>query len=181
MTRWLQRIITTHGTTGGHQEATPPRPTLAEKQDEDGTLLHRSKALVQHRVSSAKQEARHIHKWSQLMIDGWEAFSKAILRDRNRVNPAPLVFAVMANGEPFIQVAHTFGHMAPEDKTRPYDGSFGCFLGDRTVVDFQGETIIQEPAFSTKLCDLSSISGIHTRSKHTPTIKRAWMRKFQTK
>ena len=49
--------------------------------------------------------------------------------------------------------------MAPEDETHPCDGLFCCFLSDRTVVDFQGETIIQEPVFTT-LCDLSAISGI---------------------
>jgi hypothetical protein len=54
--------------------------------------------------------------------------------------------------------------MAPEDETHPYDGSFGgCFLGDHTIVDFHGETIIQEPAFTMLLCDLLSISGIRTQ------------------
>jgi hypothetical protein len=138
--------------------------------DQEGTLLHRSKAIVQKQVSSAEQEASHILKWSQLVIDGWEAFSQATLRDRNRVNPAPLVFAVVANGEPFIQVAHAFGHLAPEDETHPCDGLFGCFLGDRTFVDFQGETVIHEPVFTT-LHDLSSISGIRTQPATVKAIK----------
>jgi hypothetical protein len=163
-------------------EATPSRLATSEKHgrttqllktnDQDGTLLHRIQELVQQRVSSAKQEARHIQKWSQIVIDSCETFTKEILRHRNWVNPALLVvFAVVANGEPFIQVEHAFGQLAPEDKTHPYDGLFGCFLGDRTIVDFQGETIIQEPAF-TMLCNLSADSGIQTQPAADRVIRK---------
>jgi hypothetical protein len=144
--------------------------TVGTISDQEGTLIHRIKALGPKMGSSTDQAARHIVKWSQLVLDGWEAFSQATLRDRNRVNPAPLVFAVVANGERFIQVAHTFGHLSPEDETHPCDGLFGCFLGDRTVVDFQGELVIHEPVFTT-LHDLSSISGIRPQPATVKAIQ----------
>jgi hypothetical protein len=159
--------LNTKATAGKHGKATH---TLKTSSDQEGTLLHRSRAFGQKQGSCANQAARHILKWSQLVIDGWEAFSQASLRDRKRINPAPLVLAVVANGEPFIQVAHTFGHMAPEDETHPCDGLFGCFLGDRTFVDFQGETVIHEPVFTT-LHELSSISSIRTQPATVKAIK----------
>jgi hypothetical protein len=55
------QLLKTNATSEKHGTDTHPLKT----NDQDGTLLHRSKALVQQKVSSAEQEARHIQKWSQ--------------------------------------------------------------------------------------------------------------------
>jgi hypothetical protein len=47
---------------------------------------------------------------------------------------ALLVFAIMANGKPFVQIAHCFRQMALEMEEHTFDGVLGCFLGDRTII-----------------------------------------------
>jgi hypothetical protein len=69
--------------------------------------------------------------------------------DHSRPNPKPLVFAIMANKSPVVQVVHGFGQMMLEDDSHPCDGTLGCFIGDRSIMEFNGDTVIQDPEFTT--------------------------------
>jgi hypothetical protein len=105
------------------------------------------------------------------MMDGWEVFTRDLLRDRSRAKLTPLVFAIMTNGEPFIQVAHCFGQMALEMEDHSFDGVLGCFLGDRTIMSFSGNLVIQEPDF-VALRDTTAIRGISTKPAADGAIRR---------
>lgn len=50
-----------------------------------------------------------------------------------KVNPKPLVFVFLTNGEQFIQLAHGFGPMALESDDHPCNGDLGCFISERLM------------------------------------------------
>jgi hypothetical protein len=45
--------------------------------------------------------------------------------DGSRPNSKPLAFAIMVNGDPFVQIAHGFAQMTMEAATHPCDGLIG--------------------------------------------------------
>jgi hypothetical protein len=116
-------------------------------------------------------DEKHITKWGRSMMDGWDVFTRDLLRDWSHAKLMPLVFAIMANGEPFIQVAHCFGQMALETEDYAFDGVLGCFLGDCTIMPFQGDLVIQEPDF-VALRDTTAIQGISTKPAGDGAIQR---------
>ena len=65
------------------------------------------------------------------------------------MNAKPHVFAMMANDSNMVHVVHSFGQMMLEEEAHPCDGLFGGFLGDRSVMDFDGDCVIQDPEFVT--------------------------------
>ena len=99
---------------------------------------------------STKNEFVHIAKWANIVAKGWDTFTREILIQRSRVNPKPLAFLMMVNGETEVQVAHGFGQLALESEGHQSDGVLGCFLGDRTIATtIDGETICRDPDFIT--------------------------------
>jgi hypothetical protein len=50
---------------------------------------------------SIEKNLEHVTKWSTSFAAGWNTFTRDILQ-QSRLNPKPLAFAIMANGEPFI-------------------------------------------------------------------------------
>lgn len=110
---------------------------------DEGTLLQCVLTLVENDLNpSLEKDVGHIVKWSQTIARGHDMFTRDLLWDRSRVKPKPVAFAVMANGEAIVQVAHGFGHLALEQEGHPSEGLFGCFLGDRTVLTLNDETSI---------------------------------------
>jgi hypothetical protein len=130
--------------------------------------------LLPKRSTPPDQEAKYVQKWCKLITAGWEGFTRELLVERSKANPKPLVFAMLTNGEYCIQMAHGFGILALESDHHPSNGLIGCFVGDRVITDFQGETIIQEPQFVT-LMHTDTIEGITTKPAADGTIKKVGM------
>jgi hypothetical protein len=130
--------------------------------------------LLPTRSAQPEQEAKYIQKWCRSINAGWEVFTRELLVERSRAHPKPLVFAMLTNGVPCIQVAHGFGMLALESEQHPCNDLIGCFVGDRIIMEFQGETILQEPQFVT-LMDPEAIAGITTRTAADGAIKKLGM------
>jgi hypothetical protein len=107
-------------------------------------------------------------------MSGWEGFTRELLVERSKANPKPLVFAMLTNGDLGIQLAHGFGILALESDQHPSNGLIGCFIGDRVITNFQGETIVQEPQFVT-LMHTDMIEGITTKPAADGAIKKLGM------
>jgi hypothetical protein len=107
----------------------------------------------------------------QYIEKGLDEFSHNLLRDRSHAKAKPLAFAGMVNGEPFVQIAHGFRQLALETEDHMFDGVFGCFLGDRIIMSFQGNTAIQEPDF-VALRKPKSLRGISTKRAAHSAIQR---------
>jgi hypothetical protein len=71
------------------------------------------------------QEMQHITKWSKLVHEGWEAFTRELLLDQSKANPKPLVFAILTNADTCIQMAHGFGLLELEANEHPCNGLLG--------------------------------------------------------
>jgi hypothetical protein len=122
----------------------------------------------------------HIKKWTSSIEKGLDAFSRDLLRDRSREKAKPLAFAVMVNGKPFVQIAYGFGQLALETEDHTFDGVLGCFLGDRIIMSFQGNTIIQEPDF-VALRNPNSLRCISTKTVADSAIRRIRVGDFVSK
>jgi hypothetical protein len=110
-----------------------------------------------------------------------DAFSRNLLRDGSHAKAKPLAFAVMVNGEPFVQIAHGFGQLALEMEDHAFDGVLGCFLGDRIIMSFQGNTVIhQEPDFVV-LRNPNSLRCISTTTAADGAIWRLQVGDFVSK
>jgi hypothetical protein len=153
-----------------HQDTT----AASAVSDAHGMLRQRIMQLLPKRSTPPEQEAKYIQKWCKLITAGWEGFTRELLVERSKANPKPLVFAVITNGDQCIQLAHGFGILALESDQHPSNGLIGCFVGDRVITEFQGETIIQEPQFVT-LMDTDMISGITTKPAADGAIKKLGM------
>jgi hypothetical protein len=102
---------------------------------------------------------------------GWQAFTHELMLQRGKVSPRPLVFAVLTNGERFIQLAHGFGPMALDSDKHPCNGDLGCFIGDQGVTDFQGTQLLQDPTFVTMPNDMTELF-ITLKTAADGTIKK---------
>ena len=131
-------------------------------------------------IKNDEADDKHIKKWTSSIKKGWDAFSQDLLRDRSRAKAKPLVFAVMVNGEPFVQIAHGFGQLALETEDHAFDGVLGCFLGDRIIMSFQGNTVIQEPDF-VALRNPNSLRCISTKTAADGAIRRLQVGDFVSK
>jgi hypothetical protein len=139
---------------------------------DEGTLLHCVLTLVENDLNpSLEKDLGHIFKWSQSIARGHDMFTRDLLWERSRVKPKPIAFAIMANGEAIVQVAHGFGHLALEQEEHPSEGLFGCFLGDRTVMTLNGETVIQDPEFVV-FRDDDAVQAVQLRTAANATIKK---------
>ena len=98
-------------------------------------------------MGSADNDRKHIMKWARHIKLGCAAFIRELARKNGRVNAKPVVFAVIANGIPYVQLAHGFGQVATENDDHEFDGNVGCFFGDRTIATVNEELVIQEPMF----------------------------------
>jgi hypothetical protein len=122
----------------------------------------------------------HIKKWTSSIEKGLDAFSCDFLHDQSRVNAKPLAFAVMVNGEPFVQIAPGFRQLALVMEDHVFDGVLGCFQGDIIIMSFQGNTVIQEPDF-VALRNPNSLRCISTKTAADSAIWRIQMGDFVSK
>ena len=72
-----------------------------------------------------------------------------------KANPKPLVFALLTNGDKFIQVAHGFGTMALDSDEHHYNRNLGCFIGACWVMEIQVAHVLQDPTFVTMPADMA--------------------------
>jgi hypothetical protein len=77
----------------------------------------------------------------------------------------------MANESKVIQVIHGFGKLLLEEDDHQCDGLVGCFLGDRSVLEFNGDVVVQEPEFVT-FKETGVMRTITLRPVSEATIKR---------
>jgi hypothetical protein len=146
-------------------------PTALVVSGAHGTLHKRIAQLLPKRSTPPDQEAKYIQKWCKLIMAGWAGFTRELLVERSKANPKPLVFAMLTNGEHHIQLAHGFGILALESDQHPSNGLTGCFVGDRVITEFQGETIVQEPQFVT-LMHTDMIEGFTAKPAADGAIKK---------
>ncbi len=119
------------------------------KEGQVGTLLRRLVDINKQTTGSADNDRKHIMKWAREIKLGCAAFIRELARENGRVNAKPVVFAVIANGTPYVQLAHGFGQVATENDDHEFDGHVGCFFGDRAIAAVNGELVIQDPTFVT--------------------------------
>jgi hypothetical protein len=126
----------TNGTSTHHQKNGNGKATHHAKIPvKEGTLLKCVLTLVDGESNpSIEKNLEHITKWSTSFAAGWNTFTRDILLQQSRLNPKPLAFAIMANGEPFIQVAPVFGQLALESEGHPSDGLLGFLMGDLSPI-----------------------------------------------
>jgi hypothetical protein len=136
-----------------------------------GTLQHRIHTLLPKTGEKPETEAKHICRWTQKVRAGWTPFQHDLMLQRGKANPKPLVFALLTNGDKFIQVAHGFGAMALDSDEHPYNGDLGCFIGDRWVTEIQGAHILQDPTFVTMPADMTE-PFISIKTASNGTIKK---------
>jgi hypothetical protein len=122
----------------------------------------------------------HIKNWTSSIKKGLDMFSCDLLRDQSHAKAKPLAFAIMVNGEPFVQIAHGFGQMALEMEAHAFNGMLGCFLGNRIIMSFQGNTVIQEPDF-VALRNPNSLQCISTKTAADSAIWRIQVGEFISK
>jgi hypothetical protein len=88
------------------------------------------------------------------------------------VNPKPLAFAMMANGELEFQVTHGFSQLALKSEGHPLDGVLGCFLGDHTATTLNGNTIVWDPEFVVTFHDKKFVVQVPVRQAADSSIKK---------
>jgi hypothetical protein len=154
----------------GPRNQTEPARTATQPQP--GTL-HRwiLDSLHTTPTASPTDDEQHIKTWGQSMERGWEAFSIDLLRYGTRANLKPLVFAMVTNGDPVIHIAHGFGQLNLDTVGHRLNGKLGCFLGDRTALTLNGETVIQDPDF-VLLRDPLALRGVEIKPAADGAIKK---------
>jgi hypothetical protein len=140
-----------------------------------GTLQHRIHTLLSKTGEKPEMEAKHICCWTQKVWAGWTLFQHDLMLQCGKANPKPLVFALLTNGDKFIQVAHGFGAMALDSDEHPYNGNLGCFIGDCWVTEIQGAHILQDPTCVTIHLHQNGLRRNHQENggkRHTPTSRQ---------
>jgi hypothetical protein len=96
---------------------------------------------------------------------------RELVRESRRPNKKPLAFAMIANGEPFVQIIHGFAEMTMETDTHPCDGLLGGFIGDRMVIALEGAQVVHEPPF-VMICEDTFIHSVKVRPASDSAIKK---------
>jgi hypothetical protein len=72
--------------------------------------------------------ADHIIKWMDILTKGPQTFKKALCKERRRMNPTPIVFAIMEPSFNKVQLARGFEDSGGQQGTRR-KRECGFFLG----------------------------------------------------
>jgi hypothetical protein len=127
-----------------HQTDTPDAPKAMP-----GSLVYMLEEAKGDATIDEMELADHIIKWTDILTKGPHAFEKALSKERRRMNPTPIVFAIMESRSNKVQLAHGFEDIVVDDEEHDANERVGFFLGDRVTIIMNNVPTQHDPPFWT--------------------------------